>query len=50
MEQSTPKTLSMILNLAQSPSLQLAVGGDIRCQTPFGLIFIPLEPGTETRL
>lgn len=42
-EQSTAKTLSMILNIAQSGSLQFALGGDIRCQTPYGLIFIPLK-------
>jgi hypothetical protein len=42
-EHSTAKTLSMILNIAQSGSLQFALGGDIRCQTPYGLIFIPLR-------
>ena len=42
-EQSTAKTLSMILNIAQSGSLQFALGDDIRCQTPYGLIFIPLR-------
>jgi LEA14-like dessication related protein len=43
MEQSTAKTLSMILNMAQSGSLQFAVGGDIRCQTPYGLIYVPIR-------
>jgi LEA14-like dessication related protein len=43
-EQSTAKTLSMILNIAQSGgSLQFALGGEIRCQTPYGLIFVPLR-------
>ena len=32
-EQSNAKTLSMIVNIAQSGSLQFALGGDIRCQT-----------------
>jgi LEA14-like dessication related protein len=50
MEQTTAKTLSMILNLAQSTSFELAVGGDIRCQTPYGLIYIPLNLRTETKL
>jgi LEA14-like dessication related protein len=43
MEQSTAKTLSMILNVGQSGSLRFALGGDIRCQTPYGLIFVPLR-------
>jgi LEA14-like dessication related protein len=50
MEQSTAKTLSMILNMAQSESFHLAVGGNIRCQTPYGLIFIPLKLRTQVRL
>jgi len=40
----------MILNLAQSSSFEVAVGGDIRCQTPYGLIYIPLNLRTETKL
>jgi LEA14-like dessication related protein len=47
MEQSTAKTLSMILNVGQSGSLQFALGGDIRCQTPYGLIFVPLRLTAE---
>jgi len=47
MEQSTTKTLSMILNVAQSGSLSFSVGGDIRSQTPYGLIFIPLRLSAE---
>ena len=43
MEQSTDKALSMVLNVAQSPSFQFAIGGDIRCQTPYGLLFLPLK-------
>jgi len=43
MQQSTGKTLSMILNVAQSGVPQFAVGGSITCQTPYGLIFVPLQ-------
>lgn len=50
MEQSTGKTLSMILNVAQSGSFQFAVGGEISCQTPYGLIFIPLSLNAERKL
>ena len=48
-EQSNAKTLSMILNIAQSGSLQFALGGDIRCQTPYGLIYIPLRLSSERK-
>ena len=48
-EQSNAKTLSMILNIAQSGSLQFALGGDIRCQTPYGLIYIPLRLSSDRR-
>jgi LEA14-like dessication related protein len=47
MEQSTTKTLSMVLNVAQSGSLRFSLGGDLRCQTPYGLILIPLRLSTE---
>jgi LEA14-like dessication related protein len=50
MEQSTAKTLSMVLNMAQSGSFRFAVGGDLRCQTPYGLIFIPLKLNAERTL
>jgi LEA14-like dessication related protein len=50
MEQSTAKTLSMVVNVIQSESLQFAVGGDIRCQTPYGLIYVPLKIQAQTRL
>ena len=50
MEQSTTKSLSMVLNMAQSPTLQLAVGGEISCQTPYGLIYIPLKVQAQTKL
>lgn len=49
MEQTTGKTLSMALNLAQSSSLQFNIGGDISCQTPYGLIYIPLKLHSETK-
>jgi LEA14-like dessication related protein len=50
MEQSNGKTLSMVLSAAQSASFQFAVGGDISCQTPYGLIFIPLRLNAEKKL
>ena len=50
MEQSTAKTLSMIVNIAQSGSLQFAVGGDIRCQTPYGLIYVPIRLNGDRKL
>ena len=50
MEQSTGKTLSMVINAAQARSFQFAVGGDISCQTPYGLVFIPLRLNSERRL
>ena len=50
MEQSTTKTLSMVLNMAQSGSFQFAIGGDISCQTPYGLIFIPLRLNADRKL
>ncbi len=43
MEQSTAKTLSMVLNIVQSESLQFNIGGSIKCVTPYGLIYIPLK-------
>jgi len=42
MENSTAKTLSMVLNVAQHRSQRLEIGGSLTCQTPFGLIYIPL--------
>ena len=50
MEQSSTKSLSMILNLLQSESLQFAVGGDISCQTPYGLVYVPLKIQAQTKL
>jgi LEA14-like dessication related protein len=51
MEQSNGKTLSMVLNIAQSGgSMQFAVGGEISCQTPYGLIFIPLKVNGQRSL
>ncbi len=50
MEQSNAKTLSMVLNMAQSGSFHFAVGGDISCQTPYGLIFVPLRLNAERKL
>jgi len=50
MEQSTSKSLSMVLNMAQSSSVQFAVGGDVSCQTPYGLIFVPLKIQAQTKL
>lgn len=49
LEQSTAKSLSMLLNVAQSGSFRFAVGGDIRCQTPYGLLFIPVRLDAENR-
>jgi LEA14-like dessication related protein len=50
MEQSNGKTLSMVLNMVQSRSVQFAVGGQISCQTPYGLIFIPLKVNAQRSL
>jgi len=50
MEQSTTKTLSMILNVAHSETMQFAVGGEISCQTPYGLIYVPLKIQAQTKL
>jgi LEA14-like dessication related protein len=50
MEQSNGKTLSMVINAAQAGSFQFAVGGDISCQTPYGLVFIPLRLNSERKL
>jgi LEA14-like dessication related protein len=50
MEQSTAKSLSMVLNMVQSGSFRFAVGGDISCQTPYGLMFIPLRLNSERTL
>lgn len=49
MENSTGKTLSLALNLAQSSSLQFNIGGDISCQTPYGLVFVPLKLYSEAK-
>jgi LEA14-like dessication related protein len=50
MEQSTAKSLSMVLNVLQSESFQFAVGGDISCQTPYGLVYVPLRIQSQTKL
>lgn len=49
MENSTGKTLSLALNLAQSSSLQFNIGGDISCQTPYGLVYVPLKLHSEVK-
>lgn len=43
MEQTTGKKLSLALNIATSSSLDFNVGGEINCQTPYGLFSIPLK-------
>lgn len=43
MHNTTGKTLSMILNVVQSPSPKFNVGGTIKCGTPYGLIYVPLK-------
>jgi len=50
MEQSNGKSLSMVLSMVQSRSMHFAVGGEISCQTPYGLIFIPLKVNAERNL
>lgn len=47
MEQTTGKTLSMALNVAQSSSLRFVIGGEIRCRTPYGLVYIPVKLQSE---
>jgi len=49
MEQSSAKTLSMALNIAQSSLIQFNIGGEISCQTPYGLFYIPLKLHSETK-
>ncbi len=49
MENSTGKTLSLALNIAQSSTPQFSIGGDISCQTPYGLIFVPLKLHSERK-
>ncbi len=43
MENSTGKTLSMILNAIQAQAVSFTLGGTITCGTPYGWVFIPLE-------
>lgn len=43
MEHSTGKKLSMAWNILQSSSLEFSIGGEIRCGTPDGVFYIPLE-------
>jgi hypothetical protein len=47
LQHTTGKTLSMVLNAAQSRSLRFGVGGSISCQTPYGLIHVPVELSSE---
>ncbi len=49
MEMSTGKTLSLALNVAQSSTPQFTIGGDISCQTPYGLIYVPLKLHSEKK-
>jgi len=49
MELTTGKALSMALNIAQSSSLQFNIGGEISCQTPYGLVYVPLKLYLETK-
>ncbi len=47
MQQTTGKTLSMVLNIAQSRSQRFGIGGSINFQTPYGLIHLPLELSSD---
>ena len=49
MEESAGKTLIMEQNIATSSSIQFTIGGDIKFDTPYGLIFIPLKLSSETK-
>jgi hypothetical protein len=49
MEQSTGKTLSLVLNTARSRSPRFGIGGSISCNTPHGLFYIPLSLSAEAR-
>jgi hypothetical protein len=43
MEQTTGSKMSMALNIVSSSSLQFAIGGDMKCGTPYGLVHLPLK-------
>jgi LEA14-like dessication related protein len=43
MENTTGKTVSMILNTIQSPVPDFQLGGVIKCKSPYGWIVIPME-------
>ena len=43
MENSTGKTLSMILNAIQAQAVSFTLGGTIMCGTPYGWVYVPVE-------
>jgi LEA14-like dessication related protein len=49
MEMSTGKTLGLALNAALSSTPQFTIGGDISCQTPYGLVYVPLKLNSEKK-
>ncbi len=42
MENTTGKTVSMILNTVKSPAPDFRLGGDIKCKSPYGWIVVPV--------
>ncbi len=42
MENSTGKTLSMILNAIQAQAVSFTLGGSITCGTPYGWVYVPV--------
>jgi len=49
MEQTRGKQISMALNLKLSSSLKFSIGGDISCQTPYGMVYLPLKLDSERK-
>jgi LEA14-like dessication related protein len=47
MENSTNKTLSLAINLLQSPDAEFRLGGVVECTSPYGWIVIPLNIQNE---
>jgi LEA14-like dessication related protein len=48
MENTTGKTLSLILNTLQSPNMEFRVGGTVECRSPYGWIVFPIAlPGQD---
>jgi LEA14-like dessication related protein len=42
MENTTGKTLSLILNTLQTPNMEFRVGGTVECRSPYGWIVFPI--------